>query len=217
MKNVLVVGGTSGLGLEIALRMDGNILVTGRNDFHHEKLRFLPCDLGNNLPESLTALVSQIDTVETLVYAAGFWNEGEIAQASDSDILRQVNVGLVAPAMLLQRLLKKQASLPGFIAITSTSQWTPRRLEPLYTATKAGLAMLANSISLGDQIGKTLVAAPAGMATPFWRSYPEKDVSAMLNPTWVAEQILKLYSEAFKYQFARIMRQPPRVEIVETR
>lgn len=217
MKNVLVIGGTSGLGLEIASRMDGNILVTGRSDFHHEKLRFLRCDLDSNLPESLDALVSQVDTVEILIYAAGFWNEGEITEVSDNDILKQVNVGLVAPAMLLQRLLKKQGGLPGFIAITSTSQWTPRRLEPLYTATKAGLAMLANSVSLGDQVGKTLVAAPAGMATPFWRNYPKKDVSTMLNPVWVAEEILKLYSETFKYQFVRIMRQPPRVEIVETR
>src|SRR3989338_6779319 len=126
------------------------------------------------------------------------------------------DIGLLAPALIVQRIIKKQGSLAGFIAITSTSQWTPRLLEPMYTAVKAGLAMLANSLSLDPRIGKVLVAGPAGMATRFWENNP-RDMSKMLDPKWVAEQIIQLYADDFEYKFSRIMRDPPRVEIVETR
>lgn len=118
--------------------------------------------------------------------------------------------------MIFFEVLNHQKYLPGLIAVTSTSQWTPRLREPVYTAVKAGLGMFANSVSLDPAIGKTLVAAPAGMKTPFWKG-TDKDTSDMLDPAWVADQILNLYNDDFKYKYARIMRGPSRVEIMEKR
>lgn len=146
----------------------------------------------------------------------GFYQEGNISDVSDEDIANMTNVGLLAPAMLLQRILKKQDKLAGFIAVTSTSQWTPRLLEPIYTAVKSGLGMLANSVSLDERIDRVLVAGPAGMNTRFWENSP-RDMSTMLDPKWVAEQVLDQYSGDFKYKLARILRGPARVEVIETR
>ena len=128
-----------------------------------------------------------------------------------------LNVGLVAPINILNRILKYQSSLSGFIAITSTSQWTPRLFEPAYTTVKAGLGMFGNSVSLDLRVGKVLVAAPSGMKTDFWRD-SSRDMSMMLDPKWVAQKIIDLYNEdGFDYKFAKILRKPPRVEVIEKR
>lgn len=215
----LVIGGSSGLGLELGklLSKSHTVFASGRRDPKQSDLNFVSLELGpNSLPENLDKFIAGLPNIDLLAYAAGFYQEGKIDDLTDDDIRRMESVGLLAPALLVHRIIKKQGGLAGFIAITSTSQWTPRLLEPIYTAVKAGLAMLANSLSLDPRIGKVLVAGPAGMATRFWENSP-RDMSQMLDPKWVAEQILKLYDDNFEYKFARIMREPPRVEIVETR
>jgi hypothetical protein len=39
----------------------------------------------------------------------------------------------------------------------------------------------------------------------------------MLDPAWVAGEVMKLRGDDYRYRFAKIMREPARVEIVETR
>lgn len=217
-KTALIVGGTSGLGLEMAklLSSSYDVFIVGRKD-PEKDMRFLKLDIfSNSLGTDMDNLLESAPTVNLLVYAAGFYQEGKIDELSDSDISEMANVGLVAPALLLQRLLKKQRFLEGFIAITSTSQWTPRLLEPMYCATKAGFGMLASSLSMDARIKKTLVAGPGGMATKFWEK-SGKDTSGMLDPSWVAKEIIDAYTGEFSYRFIRLLRNPARVEKVEDR
>lgn len=219
VRKALIVGGSSGLGLELArlLTTDYEVIVTGRRDPAVTSLQFRQLELGDvSLSTKLDALITELPEIGLVVYAAGFFQEGTISDLGDADIEKMDRVGLLAPAMLLQRILSKQGKLPGFIAITSTSQWTPRLLEPMYTAVKAGLGMLANSISLDERVGKVLVLGPAGMRTRFWEE-DGRDTSDMLDPEWVAAETKKLWGEDFKYKFARALRNPARVEIVETR
>lgn len=221
--NTLVIGGTSGLGLEIGtllLDQDGAVYVTGRvNRVSATKLRFLQFTIGTDariLRTDLDHLVASLPHIDLLVYAAGFYEQGRIDELSDEHILTMLNVGETAPMFLLQRLLKKQSGLGGFIAVTSTSQWTPREKEPLYTAVKAGLGKFAESLSLDPRVKKTLVAGPAGMDTGFWDG-TSKDATGMLSPVWVARQTLELWSDSYTYRLARILRNPQRVQILETR
>jgi hypothetical protein len=76
--------------------------------------------------------------------------------------------------------------------------------------------MLSNSLSLDDRLGKVLVAGPAGMNTRFWEKSP-RGASTMLDPSWVAKQVIKHLTGRFKYKFIRILRNPSRVEVVEKR
>lgn len=218
-KNALIIGGTSGLGLKIALILsnDHQVFVTGRKDPENGQLQFRSLELsGDVLGEKMDRLLAELPEIDILVYAAGFFQEGTISDLSDSDILKMSQVGLVAPAMLLAKLLRKQNKLSGFIAITSTSQWIPRLLEPMYTGVKAGLGMLANSLSLDENIGKVLVVGPAGMSTRFWDK-DGRDTSDMLDPKWVATKTLKLWEKDFEYKYARALREPHRIEIIEIR
>lgn len=243
MKRALVVGGSSGLGLEIALKLKNEgyekVFVTGRKNPRKNELVFLPfsCDFSEfqdlgylrKVATDLDDLMEDVMWVQTgnpmetalpgidlLVYAAGFYQEGLISDVNDFQIADMIALGLQGPAMLLQRFLSYNKPLPGFIAITSTSEWTPRLKEPVYTAVKAGLKMLANSVSLDERVCKTLVAAPAGMDTQFWRGAPRNNAT-LLDPKWVAEKIIELYKDNFEYKYARILREPPRVEIIEKR
>ncbi len=220
IKNVLVIGGSSGLGLEIALIFAKNnkVFVTGRHDPKDDRVTFLRLDLdSDSLGQGVTQLLTELPCIDTLAYAAGFYQEGKISDLSDADIEKMNRVGLLASALFLQKILHAQEVLPGFIAITSTSQWTPRLLEPMYTAVKAGLGMLANSVSLDDRVGKVLVVGPGGMSTQFWERSGAPVPKDALKTKWVAEKIIELWAGTFEYKFARVLRGPARVEVVETR
>ena len=190
---------------------------TGRTHPNQDGINFILLDLDTaTLATDLDTLLSSLPRVDLLVYAAGFYEEARIAESSDAFITKMERVGLLAPMLLVAKLVRKQSSLAEFIAITSTSQWTPRELEPSYSAVKAGLGMFSNSLALDPVIKKVLVVGVAGMATPFWKS-SGRDVSTMLHPDWVAEQVATQLTEEYCYKLVKILRNPSRVEVAESR
>lgn len=217
--NVLIIGGSSGLGLELGMLLvkNYNVFITGRKNPQLAQLHFMPLEINSTdqLSDNLNRIIKQVAPIDLLIYAAGFYQEGTINELEDNDIITIVNIGLTVPAMLLQKILQRQKQLAGFIAITSTSQRIPRLREPLYAAVKAGLGMLARSVSLDTKIVKTLIAAPGGMQTNFWRGVKREGV--LLEPRWVAGQILDLYKGTFVFKEAQILREPPRVEVINER
>lgn len=222
IKNILIVGGSSGLGLELAKQyseLGHHVFITGRKDPKVKNIKFYNFDISSDsqkLISNVEKLILQVPSINTLIYAAGFYQDGTIDKISDTQILEMVNIGLTAPALLIQRLKNNPFKPLKIMLITSSSQYTPREKEPLYTMVKAGLGMLGNSLSLDPEIGKVLVAAPSGMQTPFWVG-TDKDTSEMLDPKWVAQQIIELSSGLFKYKYAKILKGPSRVETVEQR
>lgn len=220
-ENALIVGGTAGLGLALARRLSKmyHTTVTGRRELQEGELQVYRWDITDSmdvLAYQANELLKKTGRVDLFVYNAGFFQEGRLDALSDRDIVKMVNVGLISPAFLLSRILREQGSIDGFIAVTSTSQFTPRRDEPVYTAVKGGLGMLANSVALDERVNRTLLVAPAGMDTDFWKG-TGRDMNVMNDPARVAEKVEELYHDAGKYRFAKIHRCPLRVEVVEDR
>lgn len=219
-KTVLVVGGTSGLGLSLASLLATQLCdvhVTGRTNPEKSDLRFHELELDTErLTQNLDKLVASLPDIDLIIYAAGFYEEAKIAESPDEFIVKMERVGLLAPMLLVAKITRNQGHIPEFIAVTSTSQWTPRLLEPTYSAVKAGLGMFANSLSLDPVVGKVLVIGVAGMATPFWKS-SGRDVTTMLHPNWVAEQVINQLTDEYRYRLVKILRSPSRVEVFETR
>lgn len=153
--------------------------------------------------------------VNTLVYSAGFLQRGHIHTLPDAALQTMTNVGLLAPMMLVQRLKQNLDTPLKIMLITSSSQYTPRELEPAYCAVKSGLGMLGASLVRDHDIGKVLVVAPSGINSKFWEGTSE-DTSTMLDVEWVARQVVELSSGVFKYKYAKLLRNPARVDIVET-
>jgi short-subunit dehydrogenase len=218
--NCLIVGGTSGLGLALAKRLTPsyNVHIIGRQDPNVSQFTFHEMDLGqiNESIQSIEDLAAQLPKIDMLIHAAGFYQEGTITEINEDQINKMMNVCLSSAIAFTRQLLLKQGELPIFVAITSTSQYTPRLLEPVYTVAKAGLGAYANSLSLDPRVKKTLVAGPAGMKTKFHNAR-EVDMSTYLEPEWVASQIEQLLEGQYSYKYARILRDPAHVEIKETR
>lgn len=219
--NTLIVGGTSGLGLEIAkdFHEEGDeVYVTGRRELDEDGLHYEQFDLATpNLPQRIGELVMTLPQINTLVYAAGYFQEGRITDLSEQQIEEMINVGGRGLIYFVRALLEKQGELDELVTITSTSHWTPRKLEPVYNFAKAGAAHLSNGIAEDGRVGKVLVAGPAGMNTAFWEGIERDDFDKMLDPSWVAGEVMKLREDDYQYRFAKIMREPARTEIVETR
>lgn len=74
--------------------------------------------------------------------------------------------------------------------------------------------MLGASLVRDPGIGKVLVAAPSGIRKGFWKNTTE-DTSTMLDPGWTAGQIVALSGGPFKFKYAKILRDPARVEVVD--
>jgi NAD(P)-dependent dehydrogenase (short-subunit alcohol dehydrogenase family) len=221
LKNILIVGGTSGLGLELAKiysSLGHTVFIAGRKNPNVPDVQYFNFSITSNLDETIHQidnLLSQIEKINTVIYTAGFYQSGHIDELNDNQIAEMANVGLLVPALIVQRLKNNPAKPLKVMLITSSSQYTPREMEPMYTATKAGLGMLGASLSYDNGIGKVLVVAPSGIQTPFWKK--GEDTSEYLDPKWVAEQVVELSSGPFKYRYAKILRNPSKVEIIETR
>lgn len=218
--NILIIGGTSGLGLELAKTMqisENTVYVTGRRKLDEPSLKYEFFDLSApHLSQRLDEFVAKLPTIHTLIYAAGYFQEGLVTDLTEQQIEEMIDVGGRGLIYAVQALLAKQGKLNELITITSTSQWTPRKLEPIYNFAKAGAAHFSNAMAEDGRVEKVLVAGPAGMDTAFWEG-TDHDVSKMLDPKWVAGEVMKLRNDAYHYRFAKILRNPARVEIVETR
>lgn len=219
----LIIGGTTGLGLALAklLQKNGmNVIVTGRSKKEvPSSIQFISLDITESFSDvvkDVDTIVNKLPSIDLVVFCAAFYEQGHLDELGDAHIEATLHISLTAPALFLNRMLQKQGGLSGVIAITSTSQWTPREKEPIYSASKAGLAMLMNSASLDPRIKKVLVAGPAGMQTPFWEG-TGKDQTSLLSPEWVGEQILALWNGVFRFRLVRILRSPSRVEVLESR
>lgn len=191
--------------------------VAGRKDprlagaqFH----AFAITDKAEDLARAADALLAAFPAVNTLVYAAGFLQRGHIDDLDDIALGTMVNVGLLAPMLLVQRLKAGTSGPLKVMLVTSSAQYTPRELEPAYCATQAGLGMFGASLVRDREIGKVLVVAPSGIDSAF-RAETEEDSATMLSPDWVAAQIVELSGGVFKYKYAKLLRNPQRIEIVE--
>jgi len=219
MKTALIIGGSSGLGLELAKQLsDYKVIITGRVD-PKAKIKFIKLDLSRgNLSKKIDAVLSKMKQIDLFIYCAGFLRESNIDQLTEAEIVAMNNVGLVSPELFIKKILNRQNELETFIAITSTAQFFPKEKQSTYTAVKSGLGMFCNSVSMDPKIKRTLVIAAGGMKTPFWKDNKEIDLKTYLEPKWVAEKTLDFYrTHHFKYLLVKILRNPPRIEIAESR
>lgn len=219
--NAVIIGGSSGLGLELAKQLadDGaNVIVTGRKDPAVEGVAFIKLDLSTRgLPGRVETFAEGLPSVDLLIYAAGYYQEGRVTDLSEEQIEEMLDVGARGLIYSVRAVLKKQGHLDTLVVITSSSQWTPRKLEPIYNFVKAGEGHFANAMAEDGRIDKVLVDGQFGMQTGFWRNIKHPDWDNMLDPKWVAEQIIEQLKPDYRYRFIKIHRDPPKVEVAETR
>lgn len=185
-RTILITGGTSGIGLELAktlLQRGNTVVVTGRNQ---DKLdateRALPgvhtvrSDVSD--PDAIAALYNDVlgrfPALDTLINNAGIMRNLDLTrQRGSMDVTREIDIDLNGPIRMVDRFLphlktRKDALI---VNVTSGLAFVPFPLSPVYSAAKAGLHAYTRCLRI--QLAGTGVAvvelAPPGTETPLFR------------------------------------------------
>lgn len=185
-RTILITGGTSGIGLELArqlLARDNVVLVTGRDPAKLEAARrglpgvhIFAGDVSD--PESIAALhrsvLAQFPALDVLINNAGVMRNLNLNEPRElKDLTCEIEVNLCGPVWMAQQFLPHLKTRPeaAIINVSSGLAFVPLPSSPVYCATKAALHSFSQS--LRAQLTGTRVAvielAPPAVDTPLIR------------------------------------------------
>ncbi len=185
-RTILITGGTSGIGLELAtqfLNRGNTVIVTGRDQ---EKLdsakRSLPgihtfrSDVSNtgDIGVLYQSVLAQFPVLDTLVNNAGIMRNLKLDQSRDlADVTREIEINLSGPVRMIQQFLEhlKTRKDALIVNVSSGLAFIPLTISPVYSATKAAIHSYTQSLRVQlEGTGITVVElAPPGVETPLFR------------------------------------------------
>lgn len=191
-KNILVVGGSSGIGLSLVKLLHQNDAVvyvisrSGTVDLP-EGVKYLAADMTGDL-ESIPAFLPE--KLHGLVYSVGSINLKPFNRLSADDFLNDYRVNVLGAARIIQQSLKplKNAAGASVVLISSVAATTGLPYHASVSAAKGGLEGLALALAaeLAVQQIRVNVVAPSLTDTPMAQnllSTPEKrEASAKRHP-----------------------------------
>ena len=171
MRNVLVTGGSRGLGLGIARRLTVagyRVIAVARKESpqltsameeaegaHPGSLRFVACDLAeiDDLPALVTTVRKDVGPIYGLVNNAAVGFDGVLALMPTSQIAQLVRVNTLAPIVLTKYVVRAMLADGGgrIVNVASIVGFTGYRGLSVYGATKASL--LGFTRSLAREVG----------------------------------------------------------------
>jgi 3-oxoacyl-[acyl-carrier protein] reductase len=159
-RNVLVTGGSRGLGLGIGCRLAEagfRVIAIARKPSDElsaagRSLHFWPCDLGEveAIPGLVKAIAREFGPIYGLVNNAGIGTSGVLANMRAADIERTVRLNTVSPMMLTKHVMRTMmvAGQGGRIVnISSIVSTTGFSGLSVYAATKASLIGFTKSLA----------------------------------------------------------------------
>ncbi|MDE5897317.1 MAG: SDR family NAD(P)-dependent oxidoreductase, partial [Clostridia bacterium] len=220
-RTAVVVGGSSGIGRETALKLSARgyrVFNISRTPFKGERVRSITADAAQEgeLSKAIHNIGEELGGIDLLIYSAGFSMSAplEYARSGDYRYLFEVNYfGAIEALRAATPYLKKKNGRA--VLVGSLGGDMPIPYDSFYSSSKAALCMLAREADLELRSRGVRVSAllPGGTATDFTysrRIYGEeeslnyapsvKKASAALanmeqggmNPSLVAEAIIKL-------------------------
>ncbi|KAH7382522.1 hypothetical protein DE146DRAFT_623361 [Phaeosphaeria sp. MPI-PUGE-AT-0046c] len=161
---ILIVGGTAGIGEQLAHRFHSlgkKVIVTGRNQ---DKLTAMAQELGglevrgfdiaelSTLKANVTGLLNDFPDIDTVILNAGIqksFNLYDPSSITPGEIAREIETNLTAPVLLAHMfaphlLARATKGTKTTLFITSSSlAYVPLGFYPSYSASKAGVHALA--------------------------------------------------------------------------
>ena len=199
----IILGGTSGLGLEMAkqLRERGErVLVLGKTHNPQKHGEGFPLDVYySDQVEAASVRIEQIlngDDIDQFVWAAGYGWRGNFEDQPSVRSMAEVNFSGALPLVQWAwRKMSTQNRKSVLTIIGSTSSVKARSDEAVYVATKHAQAGLARSLGMQADEQKLPVRValflPGAMKTPFWngRELPA-DYMFFNDPAKIATHII---------------------------
>jgi len=195
----LITGATSGIGHALATRLrdrgDELVLVVRdperAQDFPDAEL--LVADLAEVDAIEALALPERLDSV---VHAAGVVELGPVAEMPTAAWRRQLELNLLAPAVLTRVALPALRAAAGTVVFVNSGAGLQAHADwSAYAASKAGLRALADSLRAEEPGVRVTSVFPGRTATPMQAEVHrqegrEYDAAAWIDPGTVAEAIL---------------------------
>jgi uncharacterized oxidoreductase len=186
-RTVLITGGTSGIGYELArelMKRDNVVIVTGRDQAKLDAakrtlpgLHILKSDVSDpgHIAALHEAVLANFPALDTLINNAGIMRNLNLNTPRDlHDVTREIDINLSGPLRMIQQFLphlktKKQALI---VNVSSGLAFVPMAISPVYCATKA--AIHSFSLSLRAQLKGSSVTvielAPPAVETALLRA-----------------------------------------------
>ncbi len=175
MRNVIVTGGSRGLGLGIVRRLAGagySVIAISRKesselqtamkeaeDAGTGSIHFTPFDLGviEGIPDLVKQLRKQFGPIYGLVNNAGISFDGSLPLMHTSQIEQLVRVNTVSPMVLTKYVVRSMMADGGgrIVSISSITAFTGYSGLAVYSATKA--ALVGFTRSLAREVGRMKV------------------------------------------------------------
>jgi uncharacterized oxidoreductase len=192
-RTVLITGGTSGIGLELAkqlLERGNTVIVTGRDQ---DKLDAAKRSLSAvhtfksdvSSPDAIAALhdsvLAQFPALDTLINNAGIMRNLNLNQGRGlNDVTREIEINLSGPVRMIQQFLPHFLTRQGALIVNVSSglAFVPFPASPIYCATKAAIHSFTQSLRV--QLEGTSVTvielAPPAVETPLLRGEFEEEL-----------------------------------------
>ena len=193
-RTILITGGTSGIGLELAKQLiarQNTVLITGRDEHRLAATKSkIPahtyvCDAGipADIQKLKSTIAAEFPNLDTLINNAGIMRNLDLNQPQElTDVTLEIAVDLCGPVQMVQAFLPGLKARPDALIVNVSSglAFVPFPLSPMYSAAKAGLH--AYTRCLRAQLARTNVRvvelAPPGTETPLFRGEFEKEMKA---------------------------------------
>lgn len=158
-KNILVTGGSSGIGKAIALlcsQLGATVIIVGRNEdklanninIMGNKSSYYIADLSSK--EDIKKLVKQLPRLNGIVHCAGIGHRKIAKQITEEDLDLVMNINFKAPVLLQSMLLAEKKVFPGasIVFISSKAANSPSIGNGVYSASKGALISYAKCLAL---------------------------------------------------------------------
>ena len=160
-KTILVTGASSGIGKTAAIecsRLGAKVIITARNEDRLKQTlselegkghQMILCDLGQE--DTIDSLVSDLPEIQGLINNAGFTKILPVQFINHEDINNILEVNLIAPMLLLQKLLKKKKLKKGASVVFTSSMAGLGCCSvgnSMYTASKGAISSFIKCVAL---------------------------------------------------------------------
>lgn len=203
-KNVIVIGGSSGIGLALCQKLENNTV---------HNISRTPCPVASVInhtadvtkPKELAKAFAEIDCADALFYCAGVSLAAPVAEIETSDCRKLFDTNLLGAveAVKLAVPMLERSGAGRIVLCSSVGGTVPIAYDAVYSASKAALDMFARAVDLELKNTRCTSAVIGGVKTQFSfkRKIYEPSETYSSDLTTATDKLVKIEQSGYPATF----------------